>query len=59
MTCNGCVRTVSTLLNNQPGITQAVVTLAPGEAEITFEEEQTTPQKLAAVLSEMGYEMAV
>jgi len=59
MTCSGCVRTVETILKNQPGVSEVSVQLEPGEAEISFDESTTSAEKLAASIGKMGYEMTV
>lgn len=57
MTCGGCVRTVQTILKNQPGVAEALVQLEPGQAEITFDEAEISPEKMAEAISKMGYAM--
>ena len=59
MTCGGCVRTVTTILQNQAGVNRVAVTLEPGQAEVQFDETQTSPEKLAAVVGQMGYTLEV
>ena len=59
MTCGGCVRSVTMLLQKQPGVTHANVTLEPGKAELTYDDNLVTPQQLASVLAGMGYTMEV
>ena len=53
------MRTVSTILQNQPGVNSVTVTLDPGQVEIEFDETQTTPEKLAVVVGQMGYTLQV
>ncbi len=57
MTCDGCVRTVRMILEKQPGVQSAVVTLSPSQAEVSFDENVTSLETLNAVVSKMGYAM--
>ncbi len=59
MTCGGCVRTVTTILQNQAGVNKVEVSLDPGQAEIEYDESQTSPEKLAKAIGQMGYAMQV
>ena len=59
MTCSGCVRTVETILKNQPGVNEVIVLLEPGVAEISFDETATSAEKLADAIGKMGYQMSV
>ena len=59
MTCGGCVRTVTTILQNQAGVNKVEVTLEPGQAEVEYDESQTSPEKLAKTIGQMGYTMQV
>lgn len=58
MTCSGCVRTVQTILQNQPGINMAEVSLEPSEAKVEFDESQTSLEKFGAVVAQMGYTLS-
>jgi len=59
MTCGGCVRTVETILKNQPGVIEVSVSLELGEAEIHFDERVTIAEKFADSIAKMGYEMSI
>ena len=51
------MRTVQTILKNQSGVSEALVQLEPGQAEITFNEAEISPEKMAEAIGKMGYAM--
>jgi len=53
------VRTVETILKNQPGVIEVSVSLELGEAEIHFDERVTIAEKFADSIAKMGYEMSI
>ena len=57
MMCGGCVRTVQTILKNQAGVEQVTVSLENASAEITYNEADTSPEKLADAVGKMGYKL--
>ena len=59
MTCSGCVRTVSTILQNQGGVNSVEVTLEPSEVVIEYNADQISKEKLAESIGKMGYTMEV
>jgi copper chaperone CopZ len=59
MTCAGCVRTVQSILQNQPGVQQVDVSLDQSEAKITFDETQISAEQLHDALAKMGYALVV
>lgn len=56
MTCMGCVGSVTRVLKSTPGVTDAQVTLKPGQAEIQYDASTTTVDKLKAVIEDAGYD---
>lgn len=58
MTCQGCVQQVKTDLQNDSGISEAVVTLDPPLARITFREDVIPFERLKTLLSSK-YSMGV
>ena len=54
MTCNGCVKHVTTALREVPGVTAVEVDLAAGRAKIVH--EAAVPALIAAV-TEAGYQV--
>ena len=56
MTCNGCVQSVKNALLRSAGVSDAQVSLEEKKAQVTFDEQVTTPAALANAVSEAGYE---
>ncbi len=56
MTCNGCVRSVSNVLQALPGVLTANVSLAQGEATVTFDPGQANVESLRGVIEDAGFE---
>jgi copper chaperone len=57
MTCSGCVRTVQTILQNQPGVNRAEVSLEPSEASVEFDENTTSFEAFSETVAKMGYKL--
>lgn len=49
MTCQGCVSTVSRIFKGVPGVSEVRVTLDPGRAEITCDQNVSATQLMAAL----------
>ncbi len=58
MTCAACVRAVEDSLRNVPGVSEATVNLAAGQAAVAFDPERATPEELARAVADVGYEVA-
>lgn len=58
MTCQGCVRSVTNVLERVPGVSSAQVDLARGEAKVTFDPARATRGALKAAIEDAGYEAA-
>ena len=58
MTCEGCVRSVTNVLTRVPGVTSAQVSLAAGEAQVSFDGTQTNPAALRGAVDAAGYQAA-
>mgnify|MGYP003347482200 CR=1 FL=1 len=56
MTCMGCVASVTKLLKNEPGVSDARVTLTPGAAEVEADLTRTSAGTLASRLEAAGYD---
>jgi copper chaperone CopZ len=54
MTCASCVAHVEGALSELPGVESAVVNLATGKANMTFEPALLTPVQMAKAVSEHG-----
>ena len=58
MTCQGCVKSVTRVLQALPGVTQAQVSLEKSEARVDYDATQVTPADLRRAVDEAGYEAA-
>ena len=57
MTCGGCVASVTRVLKAVPGVSVAAVTLAPGQATVTFDALQTNVPALRQAVEGAGYDV--
>ena len=57
MTCANCSRGVERKLASTPGVAKAAVDLAAGQATVEFDDGVVQPEKLAAVVRSLGYEV--
>lgn len=57
MTCQGCVASVTRVLKAVPGVSEAVVTLQPGAAQVTFDPEKTGAAALRSAIEDAGYDV--
>jgi len=53
MSCDACVRGVTSVLNKLDGV--AVERVSMGSAEVSFEPAKTSPSDIADVLTDAGY----
>jgi P-type Cu+ transporter len=56
MHCASCVAKVEDSLRSTPGVLDASVNLATGEAAVTYEQDRLGPSELAAAVERAGYE---
>ena len=56
MTCGGCVRSVTNVLEALPGVAKAEVSLEESEAKVTFDPARATPHALRKAIEDAGYE---
>src|SRR5665213_3759048 len=56
MNCASCVAQVEKAAQALPGVGQCDVDLAMGKARVRFDPDRTTPQAIAAAISQTGYE---
>jgi copper chaperone CopZ len=59
MTCGGCVAKVEERLGRAVGVAGYEVSLETGEARVSYEPAATTPEAIAAAISETGLAAAV
>ncbi len=55
MTCATCPITVKKLLTKTPGVTTANVNFVTHLAQVTFDPDKTNAEKLAKVITEIGF----
>ncbi len=58
MTCGGCVASVTRVLRAVPGVSDAAVTLTPGQATVTFDAARTNAPALREAVEKGGYAVA-
>lgn len=56
MTCDGCVRSVRNVLQALPGVRTADVSLAQGQATVSFDPEQVNVESLRSAIEDAGFE---
>lgn len=57
MTCGGCVRSVTNVLQPIAGVTNVQVTLQPGEARVTFDPTKTSVDVLRDAIEGAGFDV--
>ena len=57
MTCNGCVKHVTSALREVPGVSAVEVDLARGEAKVVHDAERSPLPALAAAVEAAGYQI--
>lgn len=57
MTCGGCVRSVTNVLNPITGVSNVVVTLQPSEARVTFDPDKTNIDTLRKAIEGAGFDV--
>jgi copper chaperone len=56
MTCGGCVRSVTNVLTQVPGVKGATVSLERKEAEVTFDPAVASIAQLKTAVEDAGFE---
>ena len=59
MTCQSCVKNIESTVGDKPGVRNIRVSLEAEEARIEYESSVLTPEKLAEMIDDMGFEAAV
>ena len=59
MTCQSCVKTIEDKMSEVPGIVAIKVSLSGKQAEVKFKPSRLTPQGIADLIDDMGFETAV
>ena len=55
MTCNNCVRRITEILQEIPGVISVQVDLAKGQATLEYEPAKTSPKKMERAVEDAGY----
>ena len=58
MTCQGCARSVTRVLQGLKGVASAEVSLDAAQAKVTFDPAQVDLPRLKAAIEQAGYEAA-
>jgi copper chaperone len=58
MTCQGCARSVTRVLQGLKGVASAEVALDAAQAKVTFDPAQVDLAQLKAAIEQAGYEAA-
>ena len=53
MSCRGCMKSVTSVLNKLPGV--AVQRVAVGSADVTYDPIRADPRKIATALEDAGF----
>ena len=59
MTCGGCVKSLTRVLSELDGVTQADVSLEKAQAVVSFDENKVQPGALVEAVEEAGFDAAV
>jgi copper chaperone len=57
MTCGGCVKSVTGVLQKIIGVNSVIVSLEKKLAEIQFDEAKTSPRDFKQAIEDAGYEV--
>lgn len=56
MTCGGCVNSIESALVSTAGVTQVTVSLESAQAEVSYEDSQTSPKQIMDAIEEAGFD---
>lgn len=56
MTCEGCVKSVTKVLQSIPGVDSVKVSLQQNNAMISYDPAQTSPAEFKLAIEDAGYE---
>ncbi len=57
MTCGGCVKSVTGVLQKIDGVKNVAVSLEKKQAEVEYEQAKTSPAALKQAIEDAGYEV--
>lgn len=55
LTCPSCINKIEGVLNKQTGVDEAKVMFNSSKVKITYNEEETNPEELSAIIEKLGY----
>ena len=58
MTCQGCVKSVTRVLQSVPGVGDVAVSLEKGEARLDYDPAKSGPAELRKAVENAGFEVA-
>lgn len=58
MSCQGCVKSVTKVLLEMPGVNSAEVSLERGEASVAYDAAKVTREAMMRVIDDAGFEAA-
>ncbi len=58
MSCGGCVKTVTKVLQELPGVNQAEVSLERNEAVVGYDSSKVTRQDMQRVIDAAGFDVS-
>ena len=58
MSCQGCVKNVTTVLTALPGVAEAKVSLEAGQAVVRYDAQQVSPAALREAIEAAGFDAA-
>ncbi|HZV55818.1 MAG TPA: cation transporter [Rhodocyclaceae bacterium] len=56
MSCGGCVKSVTSVLEALPGVAKAEVSLEKGEATVAYEAGKVSREQMAQAIDDAGFE---
>ena len=56
MSCQGCVKNITDVLNGMSGVASAEVALDAGEAELTFDPQLVSREALLGAIEDAGFD---
>lgn len=59
MSCRGCSAAIKLALEDTKGVNRAEVDLERGKANVLYEANLTSPEKLCGLINRLGYRAAV
>ena len=57
MTCQGCVKNLTNVLQALPGVSSVAVSLEKAQADITYDPQQAQPPQFKAAIEGAGFDV--